>query len=270
MKPNQIKIVSNSKGVSYFFRNEKSEWGLVSNMSDLSRKKYVSATIKKNAVEILQAINDIYNIGNRGVDIYLEGSVEDYIILQKVIKERFLNDNLHCYQQKISIAVAGKIRSGKTTLIKEIIKRQKMEFRFFRNNMIDGYTNIESTVTWYEIPGIDFGKENIFAAMSQFDLLAKNGVTNFIYCFDTNKIEELEEQFICYIQEKYPRIKILIVFTMCFEDDNVSILSKQLLTKIRDIKIIPVLAKELKTREGIISAYGLDEIVHYIFEGNLS
>ena len=88
MKPNQIKIVSNSKGkkLSYFFQNEKSEWNLVSNTSALSRKKYVSASISENAAEILQIINDTYNIGNRGVDIHFEGSVKDYNTLQSIIQ----------------------------------------------------------------------------------------------------------------------------------------------------------------------------------------
>ena len=269
MKPNQIKIVNNSKGkkLSYFFQNEKSEWNLVSNTSALSRKKYVSASISENAAEILQIINDTYNIGNRGVDIHFEGSVNDYNTLQSIIEENFSDDNLHCYQQKTSIAVAGKIGSGKTTLIGEIVKRQGKEFCFFQNNMINGYADTESTITWYEIPGIDLGKENVFAAMANFDLLAKNGVTNFIYCVGTNKVEELEEQFIRYVQEKYPGVKVLIVLTMCLEDEAVPILSEQLFKNIGNVKVIPTLAKEFKTREGLIPAYGLDKIINYIFAG---
>lgn len=272
MKPNQIKIVSNNKGkkLSYFFQNEKSEWNLVSNTSALSRKKYASASISENATEILQIINDTYNVGNRGVNIFFDGNIKDYHTLQNIIEEKFSDSHIQCYQQKTSIAVAGKIASGKTTLIREILKRQGKEFRFFQNNMIDGYVDTESTITWYEIPGIDFGKEHVLASMANFDFLAKSGVTDFIYCFGTNKVEELEEQYIRYVQENYPAIKILIVLTKCLEDESAPIFSEQLFNSIGNVKVIPTLAKEFKTREGSIPAYGLEEIVDYIFEGKMS
>ena len=81
--------------------------------------------------------------------------------------------------------------------------------------------------------------------------------------------KELEEQFIRYVQEKYPGVKVLIVLTMCLEDEAVPILSEQLLKNIGNVKVIPTLAKEFKTREGLIPAYGLEEIIHYIFEGKV-
>lgn len=268
MKHNQIKIISNSgeKTLSYFFRNEKEEWNLVSNASALSRKKYVTASIKEHAVEILQIINDIYNIGNRGVDIYFEGSKNDFDFLCCAINENFVEYTLNCLHQKTAVAVAGKIGSGKTTLIEELIKVQGKKHQLFYDGNITGYKDSESAVTWYEIRGIDLGKENVEAAIKKFDQLAKNGVTNFIYCFRTIKIEDLEEQFIRHVREKSPGVKILIVHTLCLEDDA-DILLQHLKETVGEVKVIPTLAKEFKSREGILSPYGLDEIIQYLFEG---
>ena len=151
------------------------------------------------------------------------------ILFRVLLKKIFLMIIFIAISKKYPLLSQGKSVLEKPHLLEEIVKRQGKEFCFFQNNMINGYADTESTITWYEIPGIDLGKENVFAAMANFDLLAKNGVTNFIYCFGTNKVEELEEQFIRYVQEKYPGVKVLIVLTMCLEDEAVPILSEQCL-----------------------------------------
>lgn len=269
MKRNRIKIVSNSgdKKLSFFFQNERDEWNLVSNASELSRSKFTTISIKDNIDSILQVINEDYNIGNRGIDILFEGSSKDYDIICQAIKKDFSNDDIKCILKKTAVAVAGKIGVGKSTLINEIVVRHGKGYKYFQNGNITGFIDDSAAITWYEIPGIDLGKEKVIEAMDSFDQLAKNGVTNFIYCLDTNKIEELEEQFIIHVQEKYPGVKILVALTMCKDDNDAEILSTHIQQFVGDVKIIPTLSKDLKTRAGVIPAYGVDEVIQYLFEG---
>ena len=53
---------------------------------------------------------------------------------------------------------------------------------------------------------------------------------------------------------------------MCVEE-NGDLYADELSKRMENLKVIPALAKDLKTRMGTILAYGLDDIERYIFEG---
>ena len=80
------------------------------------------------------------------------------------------------------------------------------------------------------------------------------------------KIESLEEEFIAYVQSEYPSIHILVVLTQFVEEDS-DVFVDQLSTQLDGVKVIPVLARDVKLRDGVISAYGVDDINSNIFEG---
>lgn len=269
MKRNQIKIVSNVKKqtLAFFMKDEQEKWREVSNSSPLSRKKYKASSIKKSVEEIVRVIGSEYNPGNRGVDIYFEGTEEDFCILKNVIDKKFSPNYLDCiYVQETQIAVAGKVGSGKTTLIKGIEEYKGVSFMHQENKGLSAYSDEESKVVWYEIPGIDIGVENIIAARDTFEQLANEGLTTFVYCLGTTKIEPPEEELIMFVRNDYPSIKILVVLTRFVDDDNKTY-ADQLSSNLNGTKVIPVLAKEMKTRSGIIPAYGIDDVDRYIFEG---
>lgn len=268
MLRNQIKIVSNAKrqSLAFYMKNEADEWRLVSNDSALSRKAYIGTTIQSRAVDIVRVIHTVYNPGNRGVDIFFEGEEKDFLLLKDTVDRQFSESNITCVMQKTLVAVAGKIGAGKTSLIKGFWNYKDISFNCCEKDGIFVFTDDDEAVVWYEIPGIDFGAENVIKARKTFEKLAKSGLTTFIYCLGTNKIEAAEEDFIFFVRNKYPEIKILVVLTQSVDDEQ-ALYVEQLSGNLDGIKVIPTLAMDMKTRGGVVSAYGLDDIDRYIFEG---
>ncbi len=268
MLRNQIKIVSNKKrqSLAFYLKNEADEWRLVSNDSVLSRKEYICATIQSRAVDIVRVISTVYNPGNRGVDISFEGEEKDFLYLKDTIDSQFSNSNITCKMQKTLIAVAGKIAAGKTTLIKGFGKYKDITFNCYEKDGNFVFADNNKAVIWYEIPGIDFGAENVVKAKNAIEKLTKSGLTTFIYCLGTNKIEALEEELIFFVRDTYPEIKILVVLTQSVDDEQ-ALYIERLSASLEGIKVIPTLAMDMKTRGGVVSAYGLDDIDRYIFEG---
>lgn len=265
---NKIKIVADktARTLAFYFLNEQQKWCSVSNSSVLSRKKYITANIKESSAEIIFIINSVYNTGNRGVDIYFEGSEEDFSILCETIAKTFPDENIACLIQRTNIAVAGKLQSGKSTLITEMGIYKNANYVYSKDTNAEIYTNEDATTVWYEIPGIDIGIENVITAREAFEKLAKKGLTTFVYCLRTSKIETLEEELIHFVSEEYPSIKIILVLTQ-YLDEDVTAFSEQLKKRMDRTTVIPLLAKSIKTREGIIEAYGLDKLDQAIFEG---
>ena len=76
MGRNRVKIVSNQEAgtISYYFQNEKGEWMPVSSASLLSRREFRYAAIAEKGQAILETINEMYNYGERGVDVLFEGA----------------------------------------------------------------------------------------------------------------------------------------------------------------------------------------------------
>lgn len=267
MSRNRIKIVSNynSKTLSFFYMNEKGVWRSVSQQSEL-HWKFPSASIFDSGEEIVAAIDRQYNTGKRGVDIRFEGPAEEYRYLRECIAKCFHERDIECEHQQTIIAVAGKVGSGKTTFIEEICKYLGESSSSVSFEGYEKFTSYSSNIIWYEISGIDIGKENVLAAQKTFDRLTEEGVTDFIYCLSTTKIEDLEENVISHIRSTYPNIKITLLLTM-YVDDESDLYSEHLSEQLNGIRVLPILAKNLKTRRGIVEAHGLDEVCRYLFEG---
>lgn len=266
MPHNQIKIVSNAKkqSLKFYFKNEEGKWSSVSNDSVLSRKEYISATVQDRATDIVRIIDSVYNPGNRGVDIYFEGGEADFRFLKDAVNSQFSKSNIICVMQKTLIAVAGKIGAGKTSLIEGFWKYKNIPFKRCEKDGILVFADDEKTSVWYEIPGIDFGVEHMANARNALEKLAKSNITTFVYCLGTKKIEALEEELISFARDNYPDIKILVVLTQ-FVDEEQDKYVEQLSADLEGVKVIPVLAMDKKTRHGVVSAYGLDDIERYIF-----
>lgn len=268
MLRNQIKIISNPQrhSLAFYYKTDAGGWRLVTNDSDLSRKEYIDATIQSRAEDIIRVINSVYNPGNRGVDISFEGEEKDFLLLKNTIDTYFSQSNITCVMQKTLVAVAGKVGAGKTTLIKGYFAYKDIAFNCYETDGNSVFADGQETIIWYEIPGIDYGAENVTDARNTFEKLAKSGLTTFIYCLGTNKIETLEEEFIFFARENYPEIKILVVLTKSVDEEQM-LYVEQLSANLDGIKVIPTLAMDLKTKGGVVSAYGLDDIDRYIFEG---
>lgn len=268
LSQNRIKIVSNPnpRSLSFFLMNEKGQWVSVSNYSELSRKKYTTADIFTAGDDIVSIIDRDYNTGGRGVDIRFEGTPEEYAFLQECVKKRFQHQNIVCNHYQTIIAVAGKINSGKSTFIEAMCKYGGGNSSSIQFDGYERYTAYPSNAIWYEIAGIDIGKENVTAAQETLSRIIPDGVTDFIYCISTNKIEELEEKFILNIKSTYPHINVLLLLTNHLDDSD-DLFIDQLSHQLNNVKVLPILAKARQTRNGIIEAYGLDNVSRYLFEG---
>lgn len=267
MSRNRIKIVSNQnpKTLSFFYMNEKGVWRSVSQQSEL-HWKYPDSSIIDSGEEIVAAIYRQYNTGKRGVDIRFEGSEEEYRYLRECITKHFHERDIECEHQQTIIAVAGKVGSGKTTFIEEICKYLGESFSSTSLEGYEKFTSDSSNIVWYEISGIDIGRENVLSAQKTLDRLTGEGVTDFIYCLATTKIEDLEESIISYVRTTYPKIKITLLLTMYVGDES-DLYSERLSEQLNGIRVLPILAKNLKTRCGIVETHGLDDVCRYLFEG---
>ncbi len=267
MEHNKIKIVSNIKlrRIAYYFKNESSEWVRVPNSSGLSRKEFCETTISEKIYDIIKIIDDVYNPGNRGVEVLFEGTDEEYTIIRNTVKKANMCDSIICNQKKAKIAVVGKIGSGKTTLIESIGEHLTTNFSKKKNAQYDVFIDEKGNTEWYELKGIDLGKEYITQSNAVLTELAENGMTVLVYCLSTYKVEELEEKLILEFSVQHPEINILITLTSCVDEDA-TLYAEQISSRLNK-KVIPVLAKEKKTRNGFIPAYGLEQAVQYIYEG---
>lgn len=268
MPRNRIRIVSNqnTKSISFFFwMKEREKWSAVSNYSELSRRKYTSANIFDAGETILSVIERDYNIGGQGVDVWFAGPEDEFNFLQQCIDRDFKDKNMMCNREISTIAVAGKIGSGKSTLIEKMCTYAGDSFSLEMLEGYEKYTACPTNTIWYEIAGIDMGNDNVSAVQKIFDSLAGKGVTAFIYCILTGKIEKPEEDFIAHVRRSCPGIKILLLLTKYLEENDH--FAEQLSGQLDGIKVIPVLAKSVKMRRGMIEAYGLDEVSAYLFEG---
>lgn len=265
---NRIKIVSNpiAKTLTFFLLNEKGKWCPVSNYSDLSRSKYTSSSIFETGEDIVSVIDRVYNTGRRGVDIRFEGPEDEYAYLQQCIATLFADKVIECNRHEAKIAVAGKIHSGKTTLIEEINKLSGGKTSSSSHPRYEQYVNYPTNTTWYEIEGIDIGKENVIAVQKTIDSLLQDGVTDFLYCLSTTKIEELEENLLTHIRINSPKTNIAVLLTQYLDDDS-DLFIEQLSAHLNGIKVLPILARSLKTRNGIVEAFGLNDVSKFLFEG---
>lgn len=348
MQRNSIKIVSNqeAKTISYYIKNEAGEWIHVDNSSPLSRKEYTETSIYESAEKVIEIIDEIYNTGNRGVDLEISCTNDEFIYLSSLVKEKYSDDNisatkkettrqsksdrLHkkngksskngekekiyqdmqgkestyaygngnktrihptsvlinseeneqkeeseqkeensnilCRQSKMQVAFAGKISSGKTTLIDALAELNHVKFSVSHES---GYTlcqNAEGSQLWYEVAGIDIGKINVEKTYTTIKSLIEEGVEILVYCLSTNKIELAEEDILLNIKSNFPNVRILAVLTSCVDDDG-DIYAERISDLLNGIKVLPVLAKDKKIKNGVISAYGLEDISRFIYGG---
>lgn len=333
MKHNKIKIISNQTiGIlSYFIMNENEEWVHVDGASPLSKIEFTHALLFDKAEQIIAIIDDVYNVGNRGVDIELECSDKEYhyfisilqtkktdlsIQAEKIANNRseedgvkrndteiYLNSKkkqtaknrpnkntpkqlvsstkkastsneeetslyseMSCKKRGTYVVVAGKVKSGKSMLIEALGEFNSARLSVTQQPNCKVYMDERKDQKWYEIEGIDLGKEYVQKAKMEIERIAFEGMTVFMYCFSTNKIEDAEIQLILELKRNYPNTRFLCVLTSCIDDDAYDT-AERMSSYLDGIKVIPALAKEKKIKQGMVSAYGLDDITKYLYGG---
>lgn len=267
MSRNRIKIVFNSqsKSLSYQFQNEQMAWAPVSRFSALASREYTETSIQQSAAAILDIITTVYNPGNRGVEISFEGPDKDYDHLCQVVREKFSKENIICGHQTIKAAIAGKRGIGKTTLIETLAQKQGVQYEVTPETGYTHYTKKSSPIEWFELEGIDLGIDNMKKTERTVDELANRGLTMFIYCLSSIRVEQPEIQLIEHIKERHPEISLLAILTNAASLEDTA--KAEQIGKILGIKALPVMARDQKTRGGIIKAFGHESILKTIFGG---
>lgn len=278
MKRNALRIVCNpgTNQISYYFRNEKGEWLILSGSSPLSRQFYTKTTMKERHREIIEKADEIYNRKNKGLDIYYEGTSNGYDYLNGAIRHYLQGRDVVCKQRITRIAVVGKKKVGKTCLIEGIGAFQKKKYKKTQRIGYTEYFDDRNNICWCEVEGMDLGFENVERALITIKDLIKDDLSTVIYCVSgtTGRIEDIEKEFILRLKNEFPELSALTAVTMCFKDDIRDVCDE--IEKIIDhMEVFPTLAKEYKAcsrgRTGgqsyIVEPFGLDILCTYVFEG---
>lgn len=277
MKRNAIRVVCNpyTNKMSYYFRNELGEWDVLSGNSPLSRKRFTNTSVAEKANEILEKIDEIYNRKNKGVDILFEGTTDSFNLLSETIKNAFSDRDVCCRLGTTKIAIVGKKSVGKSFLIRGLEELQGFNHSIIKQSGYVKFADECNHAEWYEIDGIDLGRDKVEEAFDSIKKLSEEGLSSVIYCVSatSGRIEEIEKNFIQTIADSFPELKVMIVLTMCYMDDIQEAIDEiEKLTN--QIKMVPVLAKEYKTglknEKGeimTIAPFGLEEVSLFVFEG---
>lgn len=278
MKRNAIKIVCNPfmNEVSYFFKNELGEWLLLSGSSPLSRQYYTKANIKDRSKEIIEKIDEIYNRKNRGLDIHFQGTTDSCEYISGAIKTYLSGRNVSCQMESTKIAVVGKKKVGKTTLINGIAGTQGYKFEVISKGQYVQYEDKHNHVDWIEVNGIDFGTEKVEEAFGTISELVNEGLSKVVYCIsgDYGLIEETEKSMIIKLKETFPSIDVITTVTLCYKDEVQTVID-EIEKTIGHGEVFPILAQEYKSSTRmrgmvnpfIVEPFGLIELATFIFEG---
>lgn len=270
MRRNALRIVCNpyTRKLAYYFKNQSGKWEVLSENSPLSRQSYTNVTISEGGSKIIEASIRIYNRRNRGLDILFEGSLRDYKLLQSIVasyRERKID--ITCNLGSSKIAVVGKAKVGKTTLIKSLLG--EANYKTIQRDNYTKFEDAERNATWFEIKGIDLEENSLDSCFSALTDIANDGLNAVIYCVlsSTGRVEDPEIQLLNKIEKSFDQTSILLVLTKCVKDDFSKTLD-DIKRLVDPIKIVETLASPYKGRAGkIVTSFGLTEVERYIFEG---
>ncbi len=279
MKRNILKIVFDplNNRISYYFKNEIGQWCSLSNSSILSRQAYTKTTIKDSADEIIKIADEIYNRKNKGLDILFEGKDEDFDVIKNVITQKYSESNITCSLNTTKIVVVGKKEAGKTTLIEAIADKEGHKYKVKKRDDYTLYMDQHNNSEWYEICGIDLGRENMEKAKKTIQELMSRGITTIVYCIKSStggRMEEAEKSFISALVEEFSELDAVVSLTFCIQKNQREFIDE--IERMTDqIKVVQTLAKEYETvvedengneKTIKISPYGLDVLSKYVFE----
>lgn len=262
----EIKMIYRKGNITYYNLGSQGKFEEITDTtSDLSKMKYKQADLSVNADDIVMVISEEYNLGD-GVKIIYVGSKTDYPLLQAAVKRASDKYNVICEYEggTFRIAFAGKPRSGKTEFIKAFAQTAEISLKHNNDNTQSNYTvyeNIETGSFFYELSGIN--SENWENSVEKLgELINTKTIDTFIYCFG-NSIAYYEYEFVKKIKQDYPQIKILSVRTQSIEIDA-DVMAQAISEETKNIEVIPILAKSVKTHNGPIEAYGVDEVYNFL------
>ena len=275
------------KYVRFFVRTKKGQCKRIENNEPLKEfeNNPESFTLTKHAGLLFSYIQENFD-GDDAAELILEvpgemcREVEEHFRLETckyvnksiavkcIVKELAIDNTKTDDSQKAvckikKIAVAGKLKSGKTELIQACIKSKT----FTKKSGYQEFT-AENGDIWYELDGIDVGGNDILEADKTLEMLADVGLTNVVYCFCsmTGKIEGTEQKLLHDFRKKHPDIHVCAVVTMSVNNDADEEFAQLISASLLSIPVIVTLAREYHTRAGYIAPFGIDRLINFIGE----
>lgn len=220
MDSNKIKINYDpiERSTSFQFLGDYGQWGDVYEGSDLSRKKYSTAIADGRIGELLQIINDNYNVDENGVKIIFSGTDEVFNEVRSVIKEY---EGMTLERCNSKVVVVGKRNSGKTYLVEGIFDFLERKICAADKGGYIEYLDVQDGISIYEIKGIDLGLENVDKAYSFLENRIREGVTTVFYCLfaKSGKIEDIVWLCINHRSHRFEKYELAVVNKMSIKHE---------------------------------------------------
>ena len=212
--------------------------------------------------EEFKRLEEAVTLANKLGPLHIHLSITDVADSKEILESTGSNQSSST-QLPCKVAVMGKMASGKTELIKGVsmyLGSTIGDAVSFDNYSL--YRDDNNRIDWYEVNGIDLGKENFLRAKETVDFLIADGVTHVVYCFHAmnSKIEDIERDYIVELRERNPELDVLLVITHSVEPET-SLAFAELLNRITlGADVIETMAKRLKTKGGYVLPFGMDAI----------
>lgn len=144
---NIVKIKCNpySQVIEYFrWDSEIEEWcPLISFESPFSKPEFTKVALQHKAYEIIQYMNELYNPGNVGLDVFFDGTKEDMDDLSAITQQYFSSSNIHILQGEMHLLSATIVKKQ----IEDIFGYMKKMFSEYPDNEVtDAISRFSETV----------------------------------------------------------------------------------------------------------------------------
>ena len=144
---NIVKIKCNpyTQVIEYFrWDSEIEEWcPLISFESPFSKPEFTKVALQHKAYEIIQYMNELYNPGNVGLDVFFDGTKEDMDDLSAITQQYFSSSNIHILPGEMHLLSATVVKKQ----IEDIFGYMKKMFSEYPDNEVtDAISRFSETV----------------------------------------------------------------------------------------------------------------------------
>lgn len=179
MDRKQLLISSNpyENEIEYTWWNfESDEWERVRSSSKLASEDFTRTNIRNKCVEIIEEINENFNIGSSGLDIIFEGTEDDFELMNSVLEAYYSKSNILCRRGNHYIQTAEEIMPE----IKAVFEDLKNDFKNFETDDIGKeLTNfsevVKPSISLCVIGLFSTGKSAFINALIGREVLASDG-----------------------------------------------------------------------------------------------
>ena len=135
--------------IEYFHWNlEEEEWESPSFESPFLRPELINTTIQNKAYDIIKHMDDIYNPGNVGLDLYFEGTIEDMDYFTEILSRYYSSRNITVISGEFDLLPAVHVK-GK---IEDIFSNMKDMFSEYPDDEVVEYVSKFSEAVRPTIP----------------------------------------------------------------------------------------------------------------------